>query len=93
MSLRLVSEGSPNRRSRDAPRPPAPGGGGNELVGSGDGLWAKLTADNRGEPVAKAAEECSKAALIGLGWLFLGGLYGGGATAVLTIEDDEAAER
>lgn len=37
VSLLLLSDGRPNRRSRDGPRPPDPGGGGNETLAAGSG--------------------------------------------------------
>ena len=88
-----VSEDSPNvRRSRDAPLPTRPGGGGKLVVCSGEGRWKLLPEGIRGTGGGgvEELEKCSKAVLTGRCcwciWL-LGGLYGGGGRgAVLAVE-------
>lgn len=80
-SLRRLREGKPNLRSRDGPRPRAPGGGGKEgLAGwSGEGRRTFVgSARGPGEAVEADAGDCSKTPLTGRDCWLLGGLYGGG---------------
>ena len=72
------SEGSPKRRSREAPRAPAPGGGGGKLMAlGGDGVGrCELLGGTR--TIGMLAGGVSNAMLTGL-WL-RGGEYGGGGS-------------
>lgn len=75
LSLRRPSDGNPNRRSRDGPRPLGPGGGGKLRAAgsSGDGRCMTVVAI-RGGGVDAEAMAVSKAALMGRCCRILGGL-------------------
>lgn len=72
------SEGSPKRRSREAPRAPAPGGGGGKLMALGGDGVGRCELLGGARTIEMLAGGVSTAMLTGL-WL-RGGEYGGGGS-------------